>query len=200
MLHYEQSYDPSQDRFGEFVDRWNKSVRRTKVLTIALGTLLLLAGIASALSPFLLFAFIQTAVAAALVVGGIGGIAAWARIPELLRTPVPLVMGIMNALLGVMLLAMPSYITAGTLTLLLAFLFIAAGTERISTSRRMDRFGIEGSGVTLATGIVNVIAGGAFLLLPLFSSLMLGYLMAGYLFVGGACLLVEGISMKRIDR
>ena len=40
----------------------------------------------------------------------------------------------------------------------------------------------------------------SFLVLPFLSSLMLVYLMAGYLVVGGASLLVEGIAMHRIER
>ena len=194
-----ENYHSEREHVGDFVDRWNEAVSRTRGLTIALGALLLLAGIASALSPLSLYAVIQAAVSDGLIVGGIGGVAAWSRTPEVFRSPVTLVMGILNALLGFMLLTLPSYLTAGTLTFLLAVLFVAAGAERLATAYRMHRFGVEGWAVSLVTGIVNALAGVTFLLLPLFSSLMLGYLMAGYLIVGGASLLVEGAAMHRLE-
>ena len=46
-----QQYEYGYDRAGDLVENWNEVVRRTRGLTIALGALLLLAGVASALSP-----------------------------------------------------------------------------------------------------------------------------------------------------
>ena len=195
-----QQYEYGYDRAGDLVENWNEVVRRTRGLTIALGALLLLAGVASALSPLGLYALIQAAVAASLIVGGIAGVASWAGTPRPLRSPVTLVMGVLNALLGIMLLTLPTYLTAETLALLLAALFLASGAERVAIARRMRAAGIEGAGVSLATGIVNIVAGAAFLVLPFLSSLMLVYLMAGYLVVGGASLLVEGIAMHKVER
>ena len=67
-------------------------------------------------------------------------------------------------------------------------------------TRSISRLGVEGSADSLATVVINVAAGVSFLVLPFLSSLMLVYLMAGYLVVGGASLLVEGIAMHRIER
>lgn len=195
-----QRYDSSFDHVGDFVTRWNAEVRRTRALTICLGALIALAGVASLVSPFSLYAVIQAGIAVALVAGGAVGIAAYVRTPELFRSPVTLVTGVLNAVLGVMVLTLPAYLTAGTLAFLLAFLFIASGAERLSTAHRMRYFGIEGSGASTATGIVNIVAGAAFLLMPLFSSLVLGYLMAAYLIVAGASLIVDGIAMRQIRR
>lgn len=195
-----QQYDSSFDHVGDFVERWNAGVRGTRALAICLGALLALAGVASLASPFSLYAVIQAAIAVVLVAGGAAGIAAYARTPELFRSPVTLVTGILNALLGVMVLALPSYLTAGTLTFLLAFLFIASGAERLSSAHRMRYFGFEGTGVSTATGVLNIVAGVVFLVSPLFSSLVLGYLMATYLMIAGVSLIAEGIAMKPIAR
>lgn len=195
-----QHYDSSFDHVGDFVERWNEGVRGTRALAIGLGALLTLAGVASLASPFSLYAVIQTVIAVALIAGGTAGIVGYVRTPELFRSPVALVTGILNALLGVLVLALPSYLTAGTLTLLLAFLFIASGAERLSSAHRMRYFGFEGTGVSTATGILNIVAGVVFLIAPLFSSLVLGYLMAAYLIVAGASLVAEGVAMRPIGR
>ena len=195
-----QHYDSSFDHVGDFVERWNEAVRGTRALAIGLGALLALAGVASLASPFSLYAVIQTVIAVALIAGGTAGIVGYVRTPELFRSPVALVTGILNALLGVLVLALPSYLTAGTLTLLLAFLFIASGAERLSSAHRMRYFGFEGTGVSTATGVLNIVAGVVFLIAPLFSSLVLGYLMAAYLIVAGASLVAEGVAMRPIGR
>lgn len=195
-----QHYDSSFDHVEDFVERWNEGVRGTRALAIGLGALLALAGVASLASPLSLYAVIQTVIAVALIAGGTAGIVGYVRTPELFRSPVALVTGILNALLGVLVLALPSYLTAGTLTLLLAFLFIASGAERLSSAHRMRYFGFEGTGVSTATGVLNIVAGVVFLIAPLFSSLVLGYLMAAYLIVAGASLVAEGVAMRPIGR
>lgn len=188
------------DHVGDFVERWNASVRRTRTWTIVIGVLLVLAGIASAVAPLSIYALIQGVVAAALIAGGIGETVSYARMPELFRSPTMLVMGVLNALLGVMLLALPAYLTAGTVVFLLAFLFIISGAERITYARRMRYFGLPDSGLTTFTGVLNVVCGVAFLLMPAFSGVVIGYVIAAYLIVGGASLVIEGVSMRPIER
>lgn len=188
------------DHVGDFVERWNAGVRRTRTWAIVIGVLLVLAGIASAVAPLSIYALIQGVVAAALIVGGIGETVSYARTPELFRSPTMLVMGVLNALLGVMLLALPAYLTAGTVVFLLAFLFIISGAERITYARRMRYFGLPDSGLTTFTGALNIVCGVAFLLMPAFSGVVIGYVIAAYLIVGGASLVVEGISMRPIER
>ena len=109
-------------------------------------------------------------------------------------------MGVINALLGIMLLTLPAYLTAGTVVFLLAFLFIISGAERVTYARRLRYFGLPDSGLTTVTGVLNIVCGVAFLIMPAFSGVVFGYVIAAYLIVGGASLVVEGISMRAIER
>lgn len=193
-------YDFDFDYADDFATRWNEGYRRARTWMIVLGVLLALVGVASALDPFSIYALVQAVIAAALIVGGASQLVSYARTPELLRSPATLVMGVLNALLGVMLLTLPAYLTAGTVVFLLAFLFIIAGAERITSARRMRYFGLPSSGVNTAVGVLNVVAGVAFLLLPVASGVVLGYVMSAYLVIGGVTLIVQGVSMRRIER
>ena len=83
---------------------------------------------------------------------------------------------------------------------LLAFLFIISGAERVTYARRLRYFGLPDSGLTTATGVLNIVCGVAFLLMPALSGVVFGYVVAAYLIVGGASLVVEGISMRPIER
>lgn len=195
-----QRYDSSFDHVGEFVDRWNGGVRRARVWSIVLAVVLIVAGILSMAAPYSLYLAIQGFISVALIVSGVGRVVSYARTPELFRSPTSLVMGVLNALLGVMLLALPAYLTAGTIVFLLAFMLIISGAERVTFARRLRYFEVGGTGVATATGVVNIIAGVVFLLMPAVSSLVFGYVMAAYLIVGGATLLVEAVSMRPIER
>ncbi len=195
-----ERYNSDFDHVGDFVERWNAGVRHARVWTIAIGALLVVAGVASAAAPMSIYALIQGLVAAALIVGGLGEVASYVHTPELFRSPTMLVMGVLNALLGVMLLVLPAYLTAGTVVFLLAFLFIISGAERVTYARRLRYFGLPDSSLTTATGVLNIVCGVAFLLMPAFSGVVFGYVVAAYLIVGGASLVVEGISMRPIER
>ena len=82
----------------------------------------------------------------------------------------------------------------------LAFLFIVSGAERITYARRMRYFGLPNAGMATVTGVLNVACGLVFFLMPAFSGVVIGYVLAAYLIVGGASLLVEAISMRPIER
>ena len=82
---------------------------------------------------------------------------------------------------------------------LLGFLFIVTGIERLTFARRMRYFQLPHTGMGTATGIINLIVGIVFLLMPMVSSLVLGYLMAAYLVVGGVTVLIEAAAMRSID-
>lgn len=194
------NFDSDFDYRGDFVDRWNRNLKKARIWMVVLGILLVLCGIGSALAPVGLYTFIQILVAAALIVRGVSQIASYIGMPELFRNPASLVMGILNALLGVLLLAVPAYVTATTLVFLFGFFFIATGAERLSFSHRLSYFGMQGATASTVTGVLNIILGVAFLLMPLYSSLVLSYLVAAYLIVGGVTLLIEAITMKHLSR
>ena len=50
----------------------------------------------------------------------------------------------------------------------------------------------------IAVGVINIVVGVLFILMPLLSTLMLGYILAAYLIVGGITLLIEAATVKRI--
>lgn len=195
-----ERYDSNFDHVGDFVDRWNAGVRRTRLWAIVVAALLVVVGIASAFDPLSLYVIIQALITVALIAGGVGQIVSYVRTPELFRSAGMLVMGVLNVLLGFMLLVLPLYLTMGSVVLLVAFLFIVAGAERVSYAHRLRYFDFPNTGVITATGVLNIVAGVVFLLMPLVSGVALGYIMAAYLIIGGASLFVEALSMKPIER
>ncbi len=193
-------YDSDHDYVNEYIEQWNRTSRKAKVGMIVLGVVLALMGVLTIAAPMSTYALLQGIIAAVLVIHGIGQIATYVQTPEFFRNGTQLATGILNAILGVLLLTLPSSILAGTTVYLLAFLLIMTGIERISFARQMRYYQIPASSMGTATGVLNIILGIAFLFMPLMSSLVISYMLAAYLIVIGITLVVEGVSIKPIER
>ena len=193
-------YDADHDYINDYIDQWNRSAGRAKTGMIILGILLALSGFAALAAPLSTYAFVQGVISIVLIMHGAGQIATYVQTPEFFRNGAQLATGILNALLGVLLLMLPTSVMAGTIVYLLAFLLIMTGIERISFARQMRYYQIPASSMGTATGVLNIILGIAFIFMPLVSGLVLSYMLAAYLVMGGITLVVEGISIKKIDR
>ena len=193
-------YDANHDYVNEYIDRWNRTAGRAKVGMIVLGVVLAIAGVAVILAPMGAYLMVQAVIAAILIVHGIGQVATYIQTPEFFRNGAQLASGILNAALGIVLLVLPSTVTAGAIIYMLAFLLIMTGIERISFARQMRFYQIPASSMGTATGVLNIILGVAFIFMPLAGGIALSYLLATYLIAGGITLVVEGVSIHRIER
>lgn len=193
-------YDANHDYVNEYIDRWNRTAGRAKVGMIVLGVVLAIAGVAVILAPMGAYLMVQAVIAAILIVHGIGQVATYIQTPEFFRNGAQLASGILNAALGIVLLVLPSTVTAGAIIYMLAFLLIMTGIERISFARQMRFYQIPASSMGTATGVLNIILGVAFIFMPLAGGIALSYLLATYLIAGGITLVVEGVSIKKIER
>ncbi|HIR91334.1 MAG TPA: DUF308 domain-containing protein [Candidatus Limicola stercorigallinarum] len=193
-------YDANHDYVNEYIDRWNQTAGRAKVGMIVLGVVLAIAGVAVILAPMGAYLMVQAVIAAILIVHGIGQVATYIQTPEFFRNGAQLASGILNAALGIVLLVLPSTVTAGAIIYMLAFLLIMTGIERISFARQMRFYQIPASSMGTATGVLNIILGVAFIFMPLAGGIALSYLLATYLIAGGITLVVEGVSIKKIER
>ena len=193
-------YDPNHDYVSDYIDQWNRQIRATKIWMAVIGIVLVITGLASAIAPFSMYAFIQTFAAVALIMHGASHLVSYFQTPQFFRNGATLASGLLNALLGVLLLALPATLTAGTIVFLLAFLLVTMGIERISFAQNMKYYQLGGSTTSMITGIVDIVLGIVFALMPLFASAAISILISAYLVVAGVALIVESLSIKRIDR
>lgn len=193
-------YDPNHDYVSDYIDQWNRQIRATKIWMAVIGIVLIITGLASAIAPFSMYAFIQTFAAVALIMHGTSHLVSYFQTPQFFRNGATLASGLLNALLGILLLALPATLTAGTIVFLLAFLLVTMGIERISFAQNMKYYQLGGSTAGMITGIVDIVLGIVFALMPLFASAAISILISAYLVVAGVALIVESLSIKRIDR
>ncbi|WP_297182094.1 HdeD family acid-resistance protein [uncultured Enorma sp.] len=193
-------YDPNHDYVSDYIDQWNRQIRATKIWMAVIGIVLVITGLASAIAPFSMYAFIQTFAAVALIMHGASHLVSYFQTPQFFRNGATLASGLLNALLGILLLVLPATLTAGTIVFLLAFLLVTMGIERISFAQNMKYYQLGGSTAGMITGIVDIVLGIVLALMPLFASAAISILISAYLVVAGVALIVESLSIKRIDR
>lgn len=165
-----------------------------------MAAVLLLAGVLTAVFPVGIFAVIQYFAALAVIIIGIYHFVAFASMTYYFKDYMLLLSGILNVLIGVMLFVMPVTLTVQVITFMLAFLLIFSGAEKLSMASRLRYFRIPHTGSLTFSGILNIILAVIFLLLPFVSALALNYILAAYLLLTGAALLVEAIGMHKIER
>ena len=192
-------FDPRYDYVNEFIIEWNKKVKKLKWTGIIIALAMIAVGICCGIFPMETFAVIQTLAAAALMIEGVCGIIGYAAATSYFKDPMQIVSGILNILLGIFLIFMPAAVTVSTLVFLLGFLLLFHGAERLAVAGRLKFYRLMDTGFMTFGGVLDLILAVVFLILPLFSALVLNYIIAAYLIVNGIILLIEAISMKTLD-
>ena len=193
-------FDSDFDYVQELIDTWNRRRKKMRTAYFIMAVVLLIAGVLTAVFPVGIFAVIQSFAALAVIIIGIYHFVAFASMTYYFKDYMLLLSGILNVLIGVMLFVMPVTLTVQVITFMLAFLLIFSGAEKLSMASRLRYFRIPHTGSLTFSGILNIILAVIFLLLPFVSALALNYILAAYLLLTGAALLVEAIGMHKIER
>ena len=193
-------FDSNFDYIQELIDTWNRRRKKMRAAYFIMAAVLLIAGVLTAVFPISIFAAIQYFAALAVIVVGVCHFMAFASMTYYFKDYMLLLSGILNVLIGVMLFFMPVTLTVQVITFMLAFLLIFNGVEKLSLASRLKYFRIPRTGSLTFSGILNIILAVIFLLLPFVSALALNYILAAYLILTGAALLVEAVGMHKIER
>lgn len=192
-------FDSEFDYVQELIDTWNKKRKKVRTAYFIIAAVLFLAGILTAVFPVRVFAVIQYLAAAAVIVIGIYHFVAYTSMTYYFKDGMLIMSGILNILIGIMLLIMPITLTVQVVTFMLAFLLIFTGAQKISFASRLKYFQIPNTGSLTFSGILNIILAVIFLLLPFVSALALNYILAAYLIITGAALFVEALGMHKLN-
>ena len=191
-------FDSDFDYVQELIDTWNKNRRKVRTAYFVIAAVLIIAGILTAVFPVSIFAVIQYLAAIAVIAVGIYHFITFASMTYYFKDYMLLLSGILNVLMGVMLFIMPVTLTVQVTTLLLAFLLIFNGVEKLALASRLRYFRIPRTGSLTFSGILNIVLAVIFMLLPFVSALALNYILAAYLVLTGAALLIEAAGMHKI--
>jgi uncharacterized membrane protein HdeD (DUF308 family) len=189
-------YDSNFDYVKEFTDRWNKKVRSIRISGIIIAVLMAVLGVVCLIFPEQSLRVIEIIASCVIIALGVCQMVDYFSLPVIFRRAGILLDSILNIILGVILLCSPADVSIATFAFMFGFLLMIFGIDLLAFSSKLGFFGVSGYGWVIANGILSVIASMAFFFMPLASSIALNIVLAIYLIVGGATLLIETLSMK----
>lgn len=186
------------DFIEEFRNDWNKKVKKVRLICFLLSILMIVIGIFCLFFPIKTFNTMKIIVSIIFISFGIYSIMTYCLTTLYFKDPIIIMTGITHILFGVLLLQIPSEITAMSLTIMLSIMLLFYGAQKIAFSRRLRFFGLIDTNTYTISGTMSIILSIIFMILPLTSSLVIQYIIAAYLIVDGITLFIEAINMKEL--
>jgi uncharacterized membrane protein HdeD (DUF308 family) len=188
-------YDNDQDYREQFRSFWNDNVKKFRTRSIIVGIILIILGVLCIVYPVDSLLVIEIIASIAMICAGVYEIVLYTKMPIYFRMGGGIVSGILNILLGILLLTSSKEAMFVTFAFIFSIEMLVVGIEEIAVYRRARFFGAEGAGWLLASGIINVVFAIVLAILPQMS-VAIGILLAIYLLAGGIMLVLNGINAK----
>lgn len=179
--------------------QWNKKLKSLRFTSIVINILMIVLGILFIVFPQQSLIVLERLASILIIVLGVYLIIDYFYTAVFVRRPAILINGILNILLGTLLLFSPAMVTITTFAFMFGFLMLTFGIGELVMIKKIRFFVPSGYGWIIASGIINILVAAAFFIAPLFSSIFINYILAIYLIVGGITLLIEALSMQSMD-
>ena len=191
-------YNGNTNYREEIRDYINKNIRKYRMTSIITGVIMLLLGILCMIFPIQSVLVMAVLLSITMIVLGAVKIATYARSPLYIRSGLLLMNGILDVLLGILLLTSGRDVMLFALSYLFAFELISTGIESIAISDRMHFFGFANTSSYTVSGIISLIVGIILLFVPNASLVTLSVIVTIFLIVEGILFIVDGVRMKEL--
>lgn len=190
-------YDNNTDYRQEFRQYWNSNVKKFRTGSFIAGIVTILLGILCMVFPVKTIVVIEVIASIALIAAGIAEIAAYSGSPVYLRFSGSLLNGLLNIMLGIMLLSSPKEALIATYAWLFAIALLMFGISELSLRNRLKFFGVEDTSGLMINGVLSIIFSFVLFFIPQ-ASIAISYILAIYLIVGGVTALINGVNAKEL--
>lgn len=189
MLHY------NDDIIDDMNDRLNKRLNTMRTVGIVISIAMIICGILCLMFPTKTLSAIVIIGAIMLIVSGVYQIIDYVSLPSMLRFAGNMSCGIINVIIGLILLISPKQLTIHVLVYIFGFILLFYGINKLTFAHQLSYFNMYGYSWSVMTSIIMIIVALIFLISPMFVSIILSYILAIYLIVEGITQLVEVINM-----
>ncbi|MCD7893448.1 MAG: DUF308 domain-containing protein [Erysipelotrichaceae bacterium] len=189
MLHY------NDDIIDDMNDRLNKRLNTMRTVGIVISIAMIICGILCLMFPTKTLSAIVIIGAIMLIVSGVYQIIDYVSLPSMLRFAGNMSCGIINVIIGLILLISPKQLTIHVLVYIFGFILLFYGINKLTFAHQLSYFNMYGYSWPVMTSIIMIIVALIFLISPMFVSIILSYILAIYLIVEGITQLVEVINM-----
>lgn len=194
MFHYDQDKNYKET----FRDYWNDNVRQYKRNNWIAAVLMIVLGVLCFIYPVRSILAMEIIASILLIVIGVAEIVSYARAPIFFRVGGRILSGILNIIVGLLLLFSPAETMITTFAFIFAISLMTLGIEFIAMHNRAKFFGEENAGWLMFSGIVNIIFAVILMLMPNLS-IAFSYVVAIYLIMGGITAIVNAVSARKLN-
>ena len=179
----------------EILDQWNKKKRQIRLTGIIVGIVMIVCAIFCIINPSKTITLVSKIASLVIIISGIYFIVDYMTSDLLFPFAGNLALGIVNVILGLLLLFNNS-LSYGTFTYLFGLIMLIYGINKLSMAHQLSVLGASHYGFIVVIAIINIIAAILFMLMPFYFGYMISYIIAFYLLINGIDMLIESITMN----
>ena len=191
-------YSNNTDYREEIRKYWNQNVKKFRRISLIAGIIMTALGVLCCIFPMRSILVLEYIASILLVIAGIYQIYAFSVLPVFLKTGGGLLTGILNVLLGIMLITSPQETMMTVFAFVIAINLMMLGVEECVAYSRAKFYTVNNAGWLLAAGIINIVVSILFLFMPAMT-IALGYVIAIYLLVEGIVCIYSSVSAKEMQ-
>lgn len=196
MLGFGFDLDPQLKQ--QLAQEWNARVRSIRTTGFVVSILMIVVGVLCLFFPIQSIYIGATVLTFFIIAFGVFEIAEYLSLPAFFRMGGMLASGILNIVIGIMLLALPAESMVIAFSFMLAFNLLMLGVEELSFTSFLRAFNVANYGWVIASSVLNIIFALMLLFIPITSSVALWLCLALYLVAGGISLLIECVKSKNL--
>lgn len=191
-------YNNDTDYREEIRSYWNQNVRKFRTASLVAGIIMTVLGILCCIFPMRSMLVLEYIASILLLVIGIYEIYAFSVLPVFLKTGGGLLTGILNVIIGIMLITSPAETMMSVFAVVIAINLMILGIEECVAYSRAKFYTVANAGWLLVEGIINIIVSILFLCMPAMT-VAIGIVIAIYLIVTGITCIYASFSAKELQ-
>lgn len=192
-------FDSSFDYRGEFIENWNRNIKKAKWTLVIVAAIFVIIGICLIAFPLATLAALMVAMGIMLIISGIWNIIAYCKTSAYFRDPVLILNGVLDIILGVMILTSPVFVTVATLAIILGFELLFSGIRRVAMASRLKFYRIMNTTLLTISGVIGIVVAVIYICMPYFAVASLNYILAFFMIADGIVMLFEAFSLKPVS-
>ena len=192
-------FNGSDDYIREYVSCWNRELRKKRITNVLAALVLIAVGVLCVLFPADVYQVVQWIVGGVLILYALFEIVDYFSMTDYFRDMMLLPIALIALMLGIVFIMAPPYLGAVAVVFLSAVVLLFSGAQKLSMASRLRYFRITHAYSMTFCGVLSVIAALLLFIMPMAVVVMLNLMIAAFLIVSGALLLIEAICMRKIN-
>ena len=192
-------FNGSDDYIREYVSCWNRELRKKRITNVLAALVLIAVGVLCVLFPADVYQVVQWIVGGVLILYALFEIVDYFSMTDYFRDMMLLPIALIALMLGIVFIMAPPYLGAVAVVFLSAVVLLFSGAQKLSMASRLRYFRITHAYSMTFCGVLSVIAALLLFIMPMAGVMMLNLMIAAFLIVSGALLLIEAICMRKIN-